>query len=214
MCQISEAREACVAPSLGQHDVSRVVLSCVARVARRCAATLWPSGEGVGLLNRWIAQVSMLATAPRVRHAASRRQPKKLANTSSHACFPRRSQRIGWAPSPCCAGWAQLARVMLFSRKPFPLAHKECELVLPQVLCPFLVPVWDALGESEGGGKRFASAKRFFRAPIILHGHRPFLNSALQRNSDACFHPTRFLCRFAVGRRVGVGVGEITKPLQ
>jgi hypothetical protein len=51
---------------------------------------------------------------------------------------------------------------MLFSRKPFPLAHKECELVPPQVICPFLVPVWDALGESDGGGKRFASAKRDF----------------------------------------------------
>ena len=85
----------------------------------------------------------------------------------------------------------------------------------PQVICPFLVPVWDALGESDGGGKRFASAKRdFFRAPIVLHGHRPFLNSTLQRNSDACFRPTRFLCRFAVCRRVGVGVGEITKPFK
>jgi len=131
----------------GQTGFSRAARSCVACVPRCGAATLWG-------LPAWvrIPQVSMLATAPRLRHAASRRQHKKPANTSPNTCFPSRSQRSGWRPGLAAPAGPTSARDAR-SKNALP-ACPQGSRVAALVICPFgFCGRYVGLGVGRAGGE-------------------------------------------------------------
>ena len=93
----------------GRHDFSRAdglalfaLRAAAQRHFGRAAKASACQADGVSPSGLEAHRCRCLRQPPRVRHAASHNQPKNPASNSSHACFPRRRQRGGWAPSPCC----------------------------------------------------------------------------------------------------------------